>query len=708
MNRYGRCLLLVCIAALCRGETAIDPVAEARTRAKATWSEAAKAQDLWGCLMLEEWGREQKPVLRLGPVLLDSVIYGRTVFAVPEHMRSLVDLGDRVLMATDRRAWLLTLDGRPMQPGVVLSTGWAQAVGFDGGVIASGTRQNWPSRVIDLGSTRMADGRPVIRMRMPIIDQQDLDGIGSVADDGSAIACAVPSNEPRFAPARSVWVAIVNRPEPIKIPNAWSPIAVGRNGAWVVIHNQKGQVLVRGDEQVHITWPSAGPGVLACFLHKKPVLVLPDGKDVPLPVGRPLGGDARMMTIGNWLVLATGSGVKTKSDGGIFGDNAGQDVDLPASVMLWRWTELAADPTHPAAETVVGQVERATQFAAALWIWSSSRALDLLDLTGKQSLRTKYIDTPSDISWPWTSGNCLVVRTDPTKHMVYGPDKSEIWTGECDPLWVKRPDLALTRRIRNNVFSYQLQRMSADRSARKEIPLDVLPPVDQGINVGFRRDDWLIAFQPGAWRRLDLAGKLIDQGVDGVQPGPPGCQEWDIPWETGGRFYRDNARAFPKAAPSPSQFNERLLVQDAWRFGPVTILIDDDYHIQARSQPGRKHGEWNELGEVTGADHLALAGSLPVIANGNNFALASLIGGPALNRKLAPGLAATDFGPGPWRINDMNFVVPRGHEYVWDGDHLGFWPHRLRSPDDASLLVITRSVLIELEGDAARLVGRAP
>ncbi|MEK7412778.1 MAG: hypothetical protein AAB263_05630 [Planctomycetota bacterium] len=680
----------------------IDPATIIRNQAKTTWAEAVKANDIWSCLQLEEWGREQKPPLRLGPVLGSSVIHGNPLFAVPETLRLSADFGDRILISGERRVWVIAPDGRPLQAGAMLAThGWSQVASWDGSVVASGRRVG-NQLTIDAGSTRIADGKVLLRGSMGIVDVQGLDGIGAVADDGSAIAMTVTSDNAIAAPPRQICVITTRGGDPLHFPRLSGAFAVGRGGAWLAGYSQRGETLARGDERLPIGYASPGPGMLACILQTKPTLILPDGKDVPLNPGRAVGKNPMLLTVGGWLAMITGDEAKGVSSGGMMGDDEGKVIDLPISVLLWRWSDLLANANAVPSKTIIGHAWRADDRVQSLWLWND-KSIEELDLAGLQPIRRPYLQAPGRISWPWTSGNCLIIKIGGSRHLVYGPDKSLLWDGDCDSIWVRRPNLAVTRRIaKGDVYSYQLQHLAADSTARKEVNL-VVPPIDQEFLVEFRRRDCVVFGPPTAWRRFDLTGKLIDEGVTAR----PSITEWDLPR---GRFFRDHARLFPKALPDPEAFEDRLLPRDAWRSGQIEVLLDRHrtvFTTTKSSSSSKKRAVWSSLGQVPYGDHLAMASGVLVVAGSDGIAQASLINGPALNLKLPNNVGSTDFANGPWRINDMQFIPPRGREYTWD-DRLGFFPIRLRGPDEANMLVVTSSVLIELEPDAAKMVGRTP
>ena len=680
---------------------------DARAQAKALWLEAAKASDVWTCLQLEAWGRDQQPALRLNQILEGSTVFGEPLFAFPGHVRSMHDLGSRVVVLTDHRVHVLASDGRPLQRSQVLvPASEYQDLNWDGTVVATvqGSRAgiDVPQQV-HLGSVRVSDGTRLLETHWTLKIGQRWDGRLSVSSEGSAIAVPIFSSQAALGSPRALWIA---RPksDPEIIANAWSPIVLGPQGAWVMAYIEKTQALIKGEQRTPISWPTAGPGgFAACFIAGKPHLVKPDGSVKTLDSGVGLGDGRRLESVGGYLVLGSGLGAKVVSEGDLLGENAGVEVVQPETVALWRWSDLLNDPAARPVATYVSPLSRARQHASALWLWDGvGNGVDILDLGGEAPARSRYLDAAAPVKWVWTSAFATVVDHGDGRRVLYDPAKREIWSGTCASVAVQRRNLALVGLEGTDGPRWQLHRLSQQAAERSLVDL-ALPRRELDIKVGYRIHDYVVGRAEAQWWRVGIDGKLIDHGPD---EGPNGEELQPLAWgcaDPPGRWFQDGARVFSKEYGRPSELAARLDLQDAWRFGPTTVLLEQDRQVLAS---GRKRGEWQDLGRVPEADGFALAGEAAVLAGGvPRQAVRGIVAGPRLSEVRS---AATQEMPnGPWRLEaDGRFIVPKGRQYRWDGERVGFWPVRLRSPESSGLLVVARSLLIELTAEGAKAIGR--
>lgn len=699
--------VLLTVATLAAGEV------DLKTQARTVWMEAAKAGDVWSCLQLESWARTRKPAVRLGSVIGDSTVVGEPLFALPSHVTYVADLGERLVVATYDRAYVIAPDGRPLQPSVKLlpEGGW-QALGYGGQVIGTcrRIRPETPAQrvALEFGSTRFSNGEHPLNTRLELTPVQSWGDETIVADDGSALATVVNADDgPSGRTVRNV--VIVTKDKTRFVDHCRDPVAVGRNGGWLVAQAQGregGTILVRGDSRQPIAAAAAGPGLVGCVLDGKAVLIRADGSDLPL-TGAPAVGDyAGMITVGTWLVMGSGYGAKVVSDGDLLGDNVGVTVEQPSTLAFWRWADLAANPAAKPVATMPGDLSQASDHAAALWVWKGA-SLDLLDLSGTEPVRSHYLDAAAPIRWASTDQHCLRIEHEkPQRFSLYGPDKTPLWAGECTEVLVKRRDLALSRtRGKDEPDTWRLQWLSADPAKRRTLHLP-LPAEADRLQVSVSAPDMVLARGPGgAWWTFGFDGKAQSSGNDRAEQGPerPSCPEmsWFSPV---GRFYREGPRIYEKRLGLPEEPLQRLSLQDAWRVSGSTMLLDAEGRVLLS---GRRRGEWLDLGVAGGAQRIGLRGTAPALVRDEARVVATVMPGPKLSNmpEAADGQELPSSG-GPWRLDDGQFTPPRGRQLAWDGDRVGLRDARLRSPDGSGLFIITASVLIELDPDAARLFGK--
>ncbi len=703
----------VTVAVLLTVATVVAGEVDVKTQARTTWTEAAKAGDVWSCLQLEAWAHSRKPAVRFGSLLGDSTVLGETLFAAPSHVSFLADQGERVVFATYDRAYVIAPDGRPLQSSVKLlpEGGW-QTLGYGGHVLGTcrRIRPETPAQrpVLEFGSTKLANADHPVGIKLELTPVQSWGDATIVADDGTALATVVNADDgPSGRTIRNVVIA--TRDKTRFIDHCRDPVAVGRNGAWLVAQAQgreAGTILVRGDRRQQVAAAAGGPGIAGCVLEGKAVLIKADGADVPL-TGAPAVGDyAGMVTVGTWLVMGSGYGAKVVSDGDLLGDNVGATVEQPSTLAFWRWAELAKDPAAKPVTTMLGDLSQASDYAAALWVWKDT-SLDLLDLSGAEPVRSHYLDAAAPIRWATTDQHCLRLEHEkPQRFALYGPDKTPLWAGECSEVLVKRRDLAISRtRGKDEHDTWRLQWLSADPAKRRSLHLPLPAEVDR-IQVSVSAPDMVLARGPGgAWWTFGFDGKAQSSGNDRAEQGPerPSCPEmaWFAPT---GRFYRDGPRIYEKRLGLPEEPLQRLALQDAWRVSGSTMLLDSEGRVWLS---GRRRGEWLDLGVAGGAQRIGLRGTAPALVRDEARVVATVMPGPKLNNmpEAADGQELPASG-GPWRLDDGLFTPPRGRQLEWDGDRVGLRDARLRSPEGSGLFIITASALIELDPDAARFFGK--
>lgn len=700
---------LVCSAVLFAGEA--DPKAQA----KAVWTAAAKSGDVWTCLQVEAWGRKVKAGFRQGSILGESVIIGDPLMAVPEAVEFTHDGVDRVI--TSSHGWLRVWapDGRPLQPAVNIGlAGWQKVVGFGGAVIAAVERHRSAATgeaIIDAGSFRIIDGFRLTGMQLALSALQSVNGRPSVADDGSAVACEIHTSD-AVTGATTLAVHVVNAAKVQRVLPGVRLEGVGRQASWLCLRDTTGPFLLAGERRTdYLSSPSGssfaeGPGLAACVVKKVLMLVGLDGSMKPIAGGPAIGGDPFIASVGGWLVVGSGNGAKMISQGDLLGENAGVEVDQPPTIALWRWSDLAKDPAAKPLAIELGRCSIASDKSAAIWVWVGSQ-VDCLDLSGNMPKREPQATSTKPIGWVSTNFVCMHIRNDDGSSVLYDQERREVWSGACTNIELTRRDLALVTRTEAAGMSYALVRLAPDPALRQEIRLG-LPPQEQRLVVSYTAPDQVVASADSSWWRLvGFDGKVQQTGREA---GPKAVSPPDIEplgwYDPHGAFYSLRCRLVAKATGPDEDRAGQFDLRDAWRSGQTIVLLERQGQVLVS---GRKRGEWIDLGNVPEADRIALASGQLALVQGHGEetrVLATIDSGPKLNMKPAAEKLA-ELPPGAWRIDRRNqFSPPRGKQAEWDTERLGWQPMRLRSPEGGNMLVVTRSVVIDLTPEAARLVSK--
>jgi len=690
-------LLAACLGAVVAVE--VDP----KVQAKNVWLAAAKAGDAWTCLQLESCARTRKPAVLLGSILGESTLIGEPLFSFPKHIDHLADLGDRIVVVSGGRVHVHAVDGRPLQPSQPAPTGRHYVLGYDGNVLAVWGREG---QAFQLTVVRVADGERLVANSSPLAPGHSIGGglAVAVADDGSAVAAQIEVEDPvtgHVAYSTMLATAGVRAARTLELPARL--FGLGRRGSWIIAGEASNLTVVVGEARRKAVAAAVGPGMAAC-ISEGAQLILPDGSYAALTGAPALGSEPGMVSVGGWLVMFSGHGAKVISQGDLLGDGPAVEAIQPPTLALWRWADLAADPAAKPVATLIGSLSVVGTHPAALWLWEGKR-LDLLDLSGTEPRREEYLQAAVPITWAASNLHCVKLYHDKGVKSLYGPDKAQLYVGQCNDVSVKRRDLALVEWRKEGHFSWSLVRLAADPALRKETRLD-LTDQEQGIRVSYTAPDVVVARgERQWWRSITFDGKVIETARDAGPTAvpPPRCPEWAW-YAPMGRFWRDGVRVRAKADPLEADLLGNIELADAWRVGTSTILLEESGRVLVT---GRKRGEWVDLPAVAPADRLALSGSTPVLAAGDDLRLVAAISpGPKLEAREGLG-SLIDLPSGSWRIERRwRFTPPRSRQLEWDGECLGWYPLRLRSPESGGMLIVTPAVVIDLDPTAAKLFGR--
>jgi hypothetical protein len=681
---------------------------DVKAKFRAVLAEAQKANDLWTILQLEAYG-QQKLGIKPSPVLGASELLGNPLFAFPANVQTHWDRGDYVGVVAGERFYLLAPDGRPLAPSTPLAfASWASSLSFDGkwlglarmiynakGVLTS-------MELMVRGVPNGAEGKVVT---LDVATGEWFNGSSCVAPDGGAVAIAIRDKRPRLAIARADGKGET-------IGNITSLLGLGPSARWFLAEQAAGKenrlCLFRGAEGTPVLAGAVGPGIGAVLTGPAatPVLQLVNAKGelVTLEPSIGLGDNASLVTVGRWLVVGSGWGAKSPATTDLLGNVVPGKGGQPFTTFAYRWDDLLADPQAQPAFQTPRPYNVASGEAAGLYLWAES-ALALADLSGHEPVERPLFTARERIDWVNDESHRIRVHLPGWQVAVLDVQGKELWSGPAvgcsiqDRNWMV---LCQGKDDKDPACTFAVVNLGAEPAKRVAVPLQLDPGAWEIELDRFGR--WAIAAQNKArWVELDMAtGKARRTFKDWDPDKPP--LRIARHWDGRGRFYQRCARLFDKLNGETDELGRRWHPKDAWCVGPVLLVLDQYDHVLT---PGKKRGSFIDLGECAGADQFAVRKNEPMLQDGDQMLIAAFAPGPALVRDFpGKGGAAEVLPPGPWRVTRHTFAAPHSGSLAWSVEKTGFLPAYLRSPSGVgNLLVVTQSLLIDLDAEAAKVVG---
>ncbi len=698
-------LILACLCSLAGAADDGGLSGEIKAAVRDLHVDAARRGDVWTAMQLEAYARGDA---KLRPVLGASLIHGDPVFAFPTPIAAWWDRGDEVLVASASHLHRLAPDGRPLAIALPLPPSSARALSSSGNCLGVIGRPSDNSDRFVFTVIAVADGRTVMQHSLSCLANEVPYGNACVADDGTAIAVTgyrSTDDDDDNGENLRLWVCGAKGKAAPCLP-LLNPRGIGSNAAWLLCESRKNQpLLVVGDAKPLVLQDgAAGPGIALVLIDASLHLVGRDGEltRIEAPIG--LSKSARLMTLGGWVVVASGWEAKTKSSVDVLGKVTPGGAEQAPTLALYRWRDLANDAqAAPAALIENDFALRADGEPCALWLWRDTQ-LDLIDLSRDEPAMRALYTAPAPIRSispaPFTT---MLTLTD-GRRIALDHLGRELWTGSGEAL-VFHPQW-LVQSAEDQDQTYGIANLDADPAQRRRIALD-LP--EKPWQFAFDRvDNLIVAEHRGAWIAFDgVSGERVGQGDDEDDlPDPPIEPFWG---ETPGRFHAvpGSARLMRKRASldDPTLTWEPI---DAWRLQRTLLILERRGSLLAFG--GRKG--FKSIGTCRAAHRLAQEDAMPVVVDGDGHALAMLAPGPVLSTDLPRDMLKRkpeDLPAGSWRVDndDHSFTAKGGGRLVWNSDRLGFDPLRLRCPDGGGLLVVTHSLVIELDPGAAKVVGKA-
>ncbi len=667
---------------------------------RALQTEAMKAGDLWTAMQCEAFAADRR-LGKLPESLPGAQILGDPLFATPNAITTLRDVGSHVVVVTSRRIHRFRPDGRPLGPSVALPRRqWNASTSFDGAWAGIATVETAAkvgtvhlTTVAAVGGRTGAAGSNAIETSaLQLVDTC------VVANDGSAIAVGLLDSLNR---RRGVQVCVGDTPR--WVDKAVRACAVGPQASWLIIRDEDGTVLELGEQRRRVDDWAEGPGWVGIVEQGKGAsLIDAAGLVHPLRPPAEAGNNPVLATVGTWLLLQSRAGAKHVPGDDPAGDR--QQADQPTTTWCWRWSDLVANPAAPPAFAYPHALVVDTSRYATCFLWQASSQVRLLDLSADRPVVTSLgVPFPTPISLVRAESGRTRVEMGPVTAFLDATGQI-LWQGPGQ-VRMAAPALLLRAEGEGDKTRYQVVQANLDPALRTALDLK-LP--EGGYNFwGFTVDPSRQRLAGGSTTlQVDLdtqTGEVTNRFDNGDPKRGHLAFSWFGPQEGRFTYQGSYGRVIPKLHAADQPLERRLNPRDAALLEGRLVVVGHDEHVVIT---GGKKGELVDLGVVLGANGLRARKDEMFIAEGDK-GLASVAAGKLVTVGFPkPGLEA--YPEGPWQVSYLNFVSSRnGGSLRWDDKRIGFFPELLRSPriDMNTLLVITSSCVIVLSHDHAKLVG---
>ncbi len=683
--------------------------ADLKPRMKALINEALKAGDVWTALQADAYA-SQKLGVRSSGILGNSEVIGDPLFAFPARIVGHHQRGDQVVVVAGQRVHRLAPDGRPL--GLALPLPFvpvASALSADGTFLAVAERQRSPNWALKAHVRNLTTGAEVFSATLALVASDFISGDIQVAPDGSAVSIGVLNDDGDAGPRLMVLRASGKH---VAVPGYFRPAAIAPDGAWGLAEpatNLDGEErhwsLLHGGNVVTCRSIAVGPGVAAVVEldHRDQVQIVGrDGSRSALQLPRPLTTGGRVLSTGDWLLVASGWPK----------ENAAEEVDLlgnpiggpaqPFATWFYRWSDITGGAllTEPVL-TVLGVPGISTLTASTVFVGGET-SVQVVDLAQAKPEAKPLMTPVGRVRHLEPRHGRVVLWLRDDKYQVIDESGADLWNGVAsDTVHLHDPWFASIHQEDGKV---DWVRLSGDPAQRTQVRL-ALPATDYELDLDRYHRRLIAARSRAEWVEFDPAtGKAAKpNGIRAVRPqvvrlgSGSEISPFSVQW----------ARLVPRLAPPVAEEpSSRWNPLDAWRAGGTLVVLDHHGQVYVA---GRKRGTYQTLGNV---DHPAsfaqtAAGDL-LVASDENVAKARLAAGPILATEgQGIGQPAEPLPEGPWRVKNLFFVPPRGGSMMWDATRCGFTPARLRSPPPPStgLLVVTDSLVFDLDPTVGKQFG---
>ncbi|MBA3938938.1 MAG: hypothetical protein H0X38_15940, partial [Planctomycetes bacterium] len=430
------------------------------------------------------------------------------------------------------------------------------------------------------------------------------------------------------------------------------------------------------------------------------LLVKPDGSTVEINLSGVLTRSyPRIDTVGRWLVVGAGlsqsSGVETDPFGNLV-PVAGQTYN----VLCWRWKDLLADPTAPPAFKFTKPYTLRANTPNQVVCWQGP-AVAMLDLSGDEPVERPLFTTPSGPEYISDLAGGLLLHFDDNRQVLYDDQGHQLWSGDEDgELTVQAMPWGLVGHGPYATRTYELVRLDADPAHRasQKVPL---PPGPWDIAIEPARER-VIAINSGvSWSELELPSLKARRNVQ-WSAASPAPEPQTLGYAISPRFRVRQARLLPSDLPDSEDAPAHWSPRDACHVGQALLVLEQSGRVLISA---KRKGPFQLLGYSDTAAVFGQRGPEPFLLDAEDRLVTAIVPGPALLEDFTGRLLAGEpLPPGPLKVSGLTFAGPHGGVVAWEGK-VGFSPRHLRSQAGSpGLLVVTDSLLIDLDPAAVRVV----
>ena len=675
-----------------------------KARMKALIGEAVNAGDLWTAIMAETFATT-KLSARPSGLLTDCKIIGDPLFAFPNIISSYHQQGDVLVVVSGARIFRVATDGHPLGVGIPLKfSPHKSAISRDGRFLGIVERQYFPTHLLKTSVMTLPEGKEIFSATVTVGKGDYLSGSPQIAEDGTAMAISVADDDGAVC-----LYGVRSAGKQVTLEGYSRPICLGAGGAWAVaepVSNRKSDTrvwtLLLANDVTTLLAGAAGPGCAAVITKATPTqvdIVQSNGSLIPLSLDIPLERKARVGTAGDFLVISTGW--PTKSTQPL--DLLGNPINVPTipTTLLYRWSDIVkSTATAKPVFSLLGSFCVGSLTGTSVFVGAGNQ-LAVMDVSQPTLAATVLMTLPSTIEHLEGEAGRLNIWLNNDRRVIASEDGKVLFDAHVG--WVNLHDpWFMEVRVEDRAVDWvRLAEAPEDRQVTR---LKLKNPGGYWFKMDRYHRHLMAISDKKAWSDFDpLTGKWL---ADSQQEKSPEVvtRDDDVVGTMVSQAGRMVPRLLPPSLPPGDEVTVRWNPADAWRIGKSLVVLD--HHGQVYITPP-KRGPCQMIGSANFAQSLAqFNDSDLVMVDGDEKIVAGLAPGPSLVAAGPQiGKKADSFGEGPWRVKNHFYYPPHGKPLMWDASRCGFTPQRLRSPSSGGMLVITASLVLEVEPDFGAKVG---